>query len=476
MNPGLLLLLAACVGDKPAPDTTPPEDTATVPTDTTPEDTSPDDTGPYDADGDGALDADDCDDTNSAVYPGAAEVCNGVDDDCDGLADEDLPTTPWFPDGDGYSAGGAAVEACGQPAGYGAGQGDCDDADPTAWPGADDPAHDGVDQDCDGVDVCDPGTLTPYIGDIGFGGSTPVEDIEAFCDAYDAIDGTLYLREFELPDLSALSCLRCVSGSFDLRTADNLVSLDGLDALEWVGGGMEIYDAPLLEDISALAQLREVDEGLTLDETPLLEDSSALEGIVHWPGYLAFVSTGITDVTWMRAATGADYLWFSNNPNLVDFAGLEGITAITGKYGYLVVINNDAMGTFHGLESLTSVDKLYVEGNSTLTDLSALYNLTSVGELDLFGNASLTQAEIDAFLAALGKENIQERVRSRNFGQLRRPCAARPSSCAAQDRLRRLRRPPPLATAHRRSRVRPPRAPGSRPRGSRYPPSPAGAA
>jgi hypothetical protein len=38
----------------------------------------------------------DCDDTDAAVFPGAVEVANGVDDDCNGIVD-DVPVTPPIP-------------------------------------------------------------------------------------------------------------------------------------------------------------------------------------------------------------------------------------------------------------------------------------------------------------------------------------------------------------------------------------------
>ena len=44
--------------------------------------------GPFDRDGDGFFDDVDCDDNNPAVHPGAAEVCDGVDNDCNGQIDE----------------------------------------------------------------------------------------------------------------------------------------------------------------------------------------------------------------------------------------------------------------------------------------------------------------------------------------------------------------------------------------------------
>ena len=54
-------------------------------------------------------DATDCNDANAAVNPGATEVCNGIDDDCDGLTDEGLTPTTYYADTDGDGFGNSAV-------------------------------------------------------------------------------------------------------------------------------------------------------------------------------------------------------------------------------------------------------------------------------------------------------------------------------------------------------------------------------
>ncbi len=98
--------------------------------------------------------AGDCDDTRTLVHPLATEVCNGVDDDCDGSVDGPDAALPsiWYADadGDGWGDASAPTESCVQPPGTADAAGDCDDGDPEAYPGAPE-FCDGVDTDCDGV-------------------------------------------------------------------------------------------------------------------------------------------------------------------------------------------------------------------------------------------------------------------------------------------------------------------------------------
>lgn len=78
----------------------------------------------------------DCDDTDPQVYPQAMEVCNGVDDNCDGRVDEGVDW-PYFrdADGDGYGHSASTTRACATPPpGFSANPDDCDDTDPAIHP------------------------------------------------------------------------------------------------------------------------------------------------------------------------------------------------------------------------------------------------------------------------------------------------------------------------------------------------------
>ena len=102
--------------------------------------------------------ADDCNDDSDAVWPGAPEVCDDLDNDCNGLTDDDDPavdrsTARIFyrdADGDGYGRNNQTALGCSLPSGYSTDDTDCDDDNADVNPGATEVCdEDDTDEDCD---------------------------------------------------------------------------------------------------------------------------------------------------------------------------------------------------------------------------------------------------------------------------------------------------------------------------------------
>ncbi len=93
----------------------------------------------------------DCNDANAAIHPGAVEVCDGVDNDCDGVVDEGVQTIYYADaDGDGYGSNTVSTNACSSPQGYVTINGDCNDNNPAVNPGVTEICGNIIDDNCNG--------------------------------------------------------------------------------------------------------------------------------------------------------------------------------------------------------------------------------------------------------------------------------------------------------------------------------------
>ena len=105
-----------------------------------------------DADNDGFDSKADCDDDDPNVNPDAVEICDAVDNDCDGETDEGVRDVYFRDlDGDGYGDEASMDEFCSQPPDYVTIAGDCNDTDADFNPGASEiDCGDPNDYNCDG--------------------------------------------------------------------------------------------------------------------------------------------------------------------------------------------------------------------------------------------------------------------------------------------------------------------------------------
>lgn len=243
-------------------------------------DTSDTGEAPVDADGDGFVAGEDCDDANAETYPGAVETCNQLDDDCDGTRDEDdaVDAPTWYADADRDGAGddSATTRSCLQPPDSAAVGGDCDDTDAAYHPGADESdCTDPNDYNCDGsvgyadadgdgvaaCEDCDDATATTFPG-----AEEVCNEVDDDCDAeVDETGATGELTWYADADVdgfgaAATTLLACESVApegyvLDASDCDDADAMTNPAALEVCGGADEDCDGATDEDDASDASM-----------------------------------------------------------------------------------------------------------------------------------------------------------------------------------------------------------------------------
>ena len=135
----------------------------------------------------------DCDDTDATVSPNAAEICDGIDNNCDSTIDgsDAVNQTTWYfdSDSDGHGDSAVSLEQCDQPQSYVLSDADCDDDDATISPNAAE-ICDGIDNNCDSsIDGSDAVNQTTwYLDDDADGHGDPTASLEQCDQPTDYVD------------------------------------------------------------------------------------------------------------------------------------------------------------------------------------------------------------------------------------------------------------------------------------------------
>ena len=318
-----------------------------------------------------ALTNGDCDDGNGAVNPGALEVCDAedVDEDCNGLVDDDDPNVDKsgsiegsepgvtaYVDDDGDGVGresSSSVVFCDLPTGYTTGEAtDCDDSDASVSPNADEICDDAaVDEDCDGL--ANESNATDLLDRAPLGGSSYFIDVDG--DGY----GT---------DASVVVACSSVTIT-DSEDTETVYVVDGGDCDDVVDSGEDIHPGMVdvcngvdddcsgaIDDLGGVSLQKGVGELATdvshcfSSYTAYTDSTATLRAVtVTGDGAKGAVvgDTLVCTASYVASDTATvRFVWSSDADNAIDgvlngAADTDGVAVVTSEY----VVTSDDLGS-----------------------------------------------------------------------------------------------------------------------------------
>jgi hypothetical protein len=306
-----------------------------------------------DADLDGWVEGDDCDDLDALAFPGASEQCNQADDDCDGEIDEGWPAWATLyedADRDGYGAA-VAAEGCLEPSALEAATGgDCNDGNPASHPGAEERC-DGEDNDCDGT-VDDADLDSPPVDRVAFCPDAD-QDGAAAEDAADCFLACLSLvtpgyspeggdcddldpsRSPSAPEVCAEGVDQDCDGADEVGWCDDLALADAAGVVEGLGpAGSVPFEVVILGTASGAARLVVAEptaDAVALGPAPL-EGAQALDAL------------GTTWTAPAGSAAGSTLATVAEGGTEALLVGLPGWTRDGAQVGAVVLLWEPAVG------------------------------------------------------------------------------------------------------------------------------------
>ncbi len=334
-----------------------------------------------DEDGFGTLDGD-CNDEDASINPEAEELCDGIDNNCDGELDEGVQTIYYADnDGDSFGAPEELTKACSVPEGYVDNSDDCNDNDANISPSAEEQCN-GMDNDCDGLEDNDLVQMRFSYESWGF--SVEVGEGVGFRHneadgldglgvngVIDSISDMIYDGHGNLADYTED---QDADGTNDYRESQTHDELGNRTSLEADTDGDGSFD---------YGEFWEYDTSGNLLRHSIDEDGNGTEESFETYAYDADGNeilnqqdtTGDGNINFQREQ------FFTNG--LLTFAEWDTDMDGTAEYDAVFLYNND--------EKLLSYQIIFIESNTTYDDYAATYSDTGI----LLSSLQLTDTDLD---------------------------------------------------------------------------------